>query len=111
MARVLDICELIDWLRNKRISSKELIGRITRNLYSIEQEFMNRDLLHKRNTIRAIVAYVKLLYDYAQQSELARMYLSHRIKLLEVREFDLQQEYSVLRDRSSISSLEENNSY
>jgi len=55
----------------------------------------NRDNL--RNNVRAITAYVKLLYDYGQQADLARMYLLHRNRLLDVRENDRHLEYSILR--------------
>lgn len=50
-----------------------------------------------RNDIRAIIAYSKMLYDFGQQMSFARLYLIHKIKLLEVRENDRSIEISVLR--------------
>jgi len=50
-----------------------------------------------RNSVRSVIAYAKMLYYYGQQMCLARLYLLHRIKILEVRENDFLSEISVLR--------------
>jgi len=72
------------------------VGRSIRKLYIVENE-LKRYRSSNRNSVRAVIAYVKLLYDFGQQMLLSRSYLLHKIKLLEVRENDLNLEISVLR--------------
>lgn len=94
---VLDTSDLIDRLRRRNVSPEELINRSIYNLYSIENNFRVPSKIRSRNSVRATIAYVKLLYDFGQQMQLSRTYLLHRIKLLEVRKNDLNLEISVLR--------------
>jgi len=99
MEEILDICELMDRLPRNNISPKELIGQTIQNLYSVKSYFMSLNTTI-RNNIRATIGYIKMLYDFGQQMSLARMYLVHKIKLLEVCGNDLNAEISVLRSQS-----------
>jgi len=86
MDDLIDISKLMERLSMNGAAPEELIGCAIRNLYSIENYFMLENKTTLRNNIRVTIAYVKLLYDYGQQMGLARVYLLHRIKILEVRE-------------------------
>lgn len=94
---MIDISELMRRLAAKDTSPEDLVACALRNLYSLECNYAVENKLVLRNSIRACVAYVKLLYDYGQLMGLARAYLLHRIKVLEVREDDLKMEKSMLR--------------
>lgn len=59
-----------------------------------------------RNRLRAVIAYVKLLYDHGQQMALSRTYLLHKVKLFEVRENDYLSEISILRGISPLTVSE-----
>lgn len=100
---ILDISKFMETLTRHNISSEELIGRSMQNLYSLETNFLSRSQLKSRNCTRETIAYVKALYDMCQQMSLARIYLLHKIKLLEVRETDMTAEISILRGVSSPS--------
>jgi len=100
MEEIIDIRDLMNRLVSYNVTPEDLIGCALRNLHSLEAKFMIESRLALRNNIRATTAYVKLLYDYGQQMCLARAYLLHRIKVLEVRENDLFSEISMLRGLS-----------
>lgn len=100
MEEVIDISVLIDRLLRNNTTPEELIGQAVKNLYVIESHFLSRSTIDTRDNVRAIIAYAKLLYDFGQQMSLARIYLVHKIKLLEVRDIDLNAEISVLRGQS-----------
>lgn len=97
MEDIIDISDLMKRLSMNNVAPEELIGCAIRNLYSAENYFASEHKTTLRNNIRATIAYVKLMYDYGQQMCLARTYLLHRIKILEVREQDNQAEISILR--------------
>jgi len=97
MEDIIDISDLMKRLSMNNVAPEELIGCAIRNLYSAENYFASKHKTTLRNNIRATIAYVKLMYDYGQQMCLARTYLLHRIKILEVREQDNQAEISILR--------------
>lgn len=97
MTNPIDVSELVDKLLRSNITPEDIIGRIVHNLYKVENRSAIRYDINNRNIIRSVVAHAKALYDIAQQMILAREYLLHRIKLLEVRENDLYSEINVLR--------------
>lgn len=101
MEEVLNVYVLINDLLRNNTSPEELINKAMQNLYAIESEFMYPNKVESRNSIRATTAYLKMLYDFGQRMYLARVYLLHKIKLLEVKENDLNFEISVLRGLSS----------
>lgn len=101
MEEALDIGELLSKLLRDNTTPEELVDRAIRNLYYVESKFMFCNNIGIRNTIRSTIAYVKLLYDFGQQMLFARLYLLHRVKLLEVRERDSNLELSMVRGLSS----------
>lgn len=92
----VDVGEMVDRLRRSSVTQEEIVGRAIRRLYSIEED-LRRYRSRNRNGVRTVIAYVKLLYDFGQQMFLSRLYLMHKIKLLEVREDDLNFEISMIR--------------
>lgn len=84
-------------MRLCRMNPETLVERAIGNLYSVENRVAAEGGLRLCNDIRAVIAYVKLLYDYGQRMTLARVYLLHRIKLMEVRGQDYNMEISMLR--------------
>lgn len=100
---VIDVQDLMNHLMGKGVTSEKLIACAIRNLKSLELLFATENRVALCNNVRTTIAYVKLLYDSAQQSSLARMYLLHRIKIMEVRENDLTSEISLLRGQTSLS--------
>lgn len=94
---MIDIRNLMGRIVREGATPEDLIARAIRDLYSIESYFIDRNNCMLRDKVRITIAYVKLLYDIGQQMDLARMYLLHRIKLLEVREDDMNLEISMLR--------------
>lgn len=103
MERLIDIQELMGRLSRGNITPEEMIGCAIRNLYSLEASSVLEHRVALRNSVRSVIAYAKMLYDYGQQMCLARIYLLHRIRLLEVRENDFLSEISVLRGISPYS--------
>lgn len=97
----MDVHGLVTTLVQLRVSMEELLGRALRNLYSLETRFMSPNVIDIRNSIRSSIAYVKVMYDFGQQMSLARLYLMHKIRLLEARVSDINAEISVLRGGSS----------
>lgn len=97
MSGYLDIQELIDRLLSGGISPEELICKTTWNLYRVETYFKSPKCRDIRNSVRASIAYAKMLYDFGQKMYFARDYLLQKIKLLEVREADFKLEVSELR--------------
>lgn len=85
MEGILNIREFMSKLVCDGITPEELIDRSLRNLYAVKNAhtLISNKLL--RNRLRAVIAFVKLLYDYEQMA-LAQTYLLHKVKLLEVRE-------------------------
>lgn len=106
MEPILDINTLVDRLTQDKVSPQEWI---TRNLYYIKRCCNLADANHLRNKIQATIALIKVLYDISQQMALARVYLMHRVKLLEVRECDRNAEISIMRGVTS--SIEERLSF
>lgn len=106
----LNIEALIDKLLTNGITPEELIGRAVRNLYRLEAGFLAPRSVATRNSIRATIAYAKVLYDHGQRMFQAREYLLHRIKLLEVREVNLRHEISVLRGVSPKENISQGDS-
>lgn len=102
MDRVICVSELMSALVNNNTPPERLVSCATRNLYSLDKQFLQEGRVALANNVRMTIAYVKLLYDYGQQMSLARSYLLHRIKLFEVRELDLTAEMSVLRGISPL---------
>lgn len=100
MEEIINIQDLMSRLVKDGITPEDLVACAIRNFYSAESSLVAKNKICLRNNIRATVAYVKLLYDYGQQMCLARLYLLHRIKLLEVRDHDHNLEISLLRGLS-----------
>lgn len=99
METILDINSLIDRLLRDNVTPEELVNRAIRK-YLIESCFMSPNMISIRNSVRATITFSKVLYDFGQQMSLARLYLVHRVKLLEVRDSDRCAEISVLRGLS-----------
>jgi len=97
MEEIVDICDLMNKLVSNNVTPEDMIGCALRNLHSVEAYFASVGKSASRNNIRTTTADVKLLHDYGQQMSLARTYLLHKIKLLEVRENDYLPEISLLR--------------
>lgn len=106
MDNLLNINEFMYKLAGEGVTPEEMINRSLRNLYVVENtNMMIRNKL-MRNRLRAVIAYVKLLYDHGQQMALSRTYLLHKVKLLEVRENDYLSEISILRGISPLNVSE-----
>lgn len=103
MEELIEVRELMQALLRDNVSPEHLVGCAIRNLYSLDCQFVQEGKFIHANNIRATLAYVKLLYDFGQQRNLSRTYLLHRIKLLEVREHDLNSEISILRGISPLT--------
>ncbi|GAB1869618.1 Reverse transcriptase [Camponotus japonicus] len=97
MERLINIQNFMSEIMQNEIDPETLVKRAIGNLYSIENRVAAVGGLGLRNDIRAVIAFVKLLYDHGQRMTLARVYLLHRIKLMEVREQDNNMEISMLR--------------
>lgn len=97
MGEAIDISELMGRLVAEKITPENLVACATRNLYSLKRSTIAEHKPALRNSVRACIAYVKLLYDFGQHMDIARTYLLHRIKLHEVREHDLHLENSIIR--------------
>lgn len=97
MEEIIDVQEYMRRLVTDRVTPEDLVSCTIRNLYSLERSSIAEHKIALINNIRACIAYVKLLYDYGQNMDLARTYLLHKIKFSEVRENDLNMEISILR--------------
>lgn len=73
MEAVIDVQKLMRRLVERRVTPEDLVSCAVRNLYSLEQNVPEYKIA-VRNNIRACVVYVKLLYDYGQNMDLARAY-------------------------------------
>lgn len=100
MADLLDVEDLIDNLNRANVTPEELIGRAIRELYGLKEHHAFSRKLYHRNKLRAVIAYIKVMYDFGQKMLLANVLL-HRIKLIEVRDEDQSTEISYLRGNSS----------
>lgn len=94
---MIDIQSYMTRIIEEGVTPEDLIVRAIRDLYFIERYCIDRNNCMMRDKVRITIAHVKLLYDFGQQMGLARMYLLHRIRLLEVRENDMNLEISMLR--------------
>lgn len=101
MEQFINIQDLLERLTRRKITAEELLDYTLQNLYLMEKHFRLEKDTKSVNSVRSTIAYTKLLYDYEQQMRLARAYLLHKIKILEVRERDTNLEASILRGRNT----------
>jgi len=101
MEESIDAREYMRKLATEGATPEDLVSCAIRNLYSLEHSSIIEHKIALINNIRTCIAYVKLLYDYGQNMDLARKYLLHKIKLSEVRENDLNMESSIMRGLTS----------
>jgi len=101
MGEILNIEAYIDGLMRVGITSEELFSKLTRSLNQLEDLFLYGNNRNARNIVRACTAQSCMLFDQEQLMSSARQYLIRRIKILKLRERDLNHEISVLRAASS----------
>lgn len=106
MAEILDIEEHIHNLMHQSITTQELINRITRILYKIEDIFLLPHRSNTRNMIRACLAYTRMFFVHERLMSSVREYLIHRVTALSTPERKLSNELSILRAASSPENWE-----
>lgn len=101
MADILDIENYISNLMRQGTTPDDLISKIMRCLYSIEDFFLAYRRRGARNAVRACIAHAQMLYEHERRMSAAREYLLRQIESLKIREKDLNFEISVLRAAST----------
>lgn len=98
---VLGVEDFIDEFMRQNMTPEDLIGRLTRDLLSLDRFLASTSQPRYQNAARACIAYSRMLYNFGQMMFSARAYLLNKIKILETKERDLNQEISFLRNPPS----------
>jgi len=102
MGEILNVEAYIDGLMRVGITSEDLFSKLTCSLNQLEDLFLYGNNRNARNIVRTCIAQSRMLFDQEQLMSSAREYLIRRIKILKLRERDLNHEISVLRAASSL---------